>query len=166
MKRYSLLFLILVLLLSGCKEQQPSYRWERYSKDELLIIFKENKPLFEQLVDTLVNENFLEKARPDSYSDAFLSSPYGNQMRYLSESGQGIVEDVFDLKPYMISYDCTSQYIYITFIGSDDVGYSFLRWLDAPQDFQQHMKHLGQWYTVEELGGNWCIYYKSSTPLS
>ncbi len=163
--RYLLLLLALILL-SACSKK-PEYHWERYSESEMRSMFEENEELFNQLVEVLVSEtDFFEKGRRDEYEDATLDSPYDDSMELFSESGRQTVREFFELKPYMISYDDSKNYIRITFIAQEEwEGAEFLYWINplisgqhGESALEEHIEYLEQDYYVEHITGNWYFY--------
>lgn len=161
------LFLVFLLLLSGCNEK-PEYHWETYTEDEMRTLFQENRELFDKLVEVIVSEqDFFEKGRRDEYADAFVTSPYDEEMDLLSENGRKTVLEIFGLKPYMISYDSNQRFIKISFIfEGKKSGAVFLYWLEPTlpgehgggSKLEEYIYYLEQDCYVDDLGGSWFFY--------
>lgn len=160
----------LSLLLAGCRPEE-SYEFALYSKEEVLRLYDENAKLFQDLVRVIENDRFFEKGRrsDDPFADAFLCTPYDEQIELFSGDEQQIILDFFTLKPYMINYDFTRKYITITFVCSSDLdvptlGFTFLYWLDQGDvtGCRDHIDYLSGTYQFEDhpMEDGWYFYYK------
>lgn len=161
------IILTIALTMASCSEE-PTYDFQKYSTDEVIAMINDNEELFNELVRVLVeDDDFYVKGRRRELDDAFLGSPYDEQIELLDTHGQQVIHEFFQLKPYMISYEYSQRYIDITFIG--DVQniecYVFLYWIDK-QDTQglQEFLHTRRQrdYTIitSDLPEGWCMFYK------
>lgn len=158
------------LALAGCgvDNAEGEYQWKTYeSQDALLALYSENEAQFMKLVDVIRNEEqFFEKGRrtEDEFADAFLCTPYDAAMELFSESDQEFLNQFFELKPYMISYDNSKRFVKVTFIGKGEMeAGTFLCWTaddgQAETEYYDYLAYLEQIYSVETLSDCWCFYW-------
>lgn len=161
---FSFLLMMLTVSLGGCNKR-PTYYRASYTEEEMRTLFQENRQLFDKLVEVIVSEeDFFEKGRRDEYADAFVTSPYDEEMDLLSENGRKTVLDFFELKPYMISYDSNKRFIEVTFVlQGDKEAALFFYWLDAAapgehgggSKLEEYIFYMEQDYYVDDLGEGW-----------
>lgn len=166
-KRPKLLILLcafcIILTLAACNRQE-GYRPSIYTKEEVQCLYYENLELFEALVKVITsNEMFYEKGRINEYTDADIVSPYDDALSFFNDTDRETIDEVFDLKPYMILYDYARRFVSITFIASDtNESYTFLFWTsnseNSEDEFNDYKTFLAQHYVLESLDSR-CIMY-------
>ena len=162
--RFWLIMIAMILSLSACQDK-PEYDVGNYTEDDIRMLFRDNRELFDRLVEVIVNEpDFFEKGRRYESDDAFLSSPYDKKLDLFSENGRETVLEFFELKPYMIIFDVSKEHIEIGFIIEKDKDAAvFSYWLGSEAavengrngDLKDYILQLESIWDVENLGENW-----------
>ncbi len=163
----SLIFLCalsIILTFSACKKHE-TYSPSPYTKDEVQALYRENSGLFENVVEIISsNGDFFEKGRINEYTDADIVSPYDDAMQFFDDTERKIINEFFDLKPYMLYYDYARRFVTITFIASDNVeSYSFLFWTKSDEGgvakLDNYKAYLSQNYIIESITEHSFMYY-------
>lgn len=153
----------IILSLVACNRQEK-YRPSVYAKEEVKCLYYENLELFETLVEVITsNEMFYEKGRINEYTDADIVSPYDDELSFFNDTDRKTIDEVFDLKPYMILYDYARRFVSITFLASDaNESYTFLFWTsnseNSEDEFNEYKTFLAQHHVLESLDSR-CIMY-------
>ena len=159
-KRISCFVIILCLLagLSACKEDyyvEPN----RYTKEEGLHIFEENKGLFNSLAQNILADgNFLEHGDVHSDHQTCVMNSKSEDLKLFNEATREIILKLLEFKPYMIGVhfdEYGASYIHVTFIGSDEYeSFSFFYLVDQSKQ-QGFIARQEQFGPVEVLSGDW-----------
>ena len=128
---------MLAVLLSGCIMRDDGYDCKQYTEEEVLAVYDENAALFTQVAQILINDDdfFYEGRRyKDEYHDAFIDSPYDENMELFSQGDREVLQNFFELGPYCIYYDHHERFIEVDFIGpwteEDSTALQFYYWID------------------------------------
>lgn len=160
-----------ILSLAACNRQEK-YRPSVYAKEEVKCLYYENLELFENMVKVITsNEMFYEKGRINEYTDADIVSPYDDALSFFNDTDRETIDEVFDLKPYMILYDYARRFVKITFIASDtNESYTFLFWTsnseNSEDEFNDYKTFLAQHNVVESLDIRCIMYYIKTSRLN
>lgn len=157
----------IVTIFGGCKEQ-PSYMYHKYSEEQIIHLVSQNEKLFNEMVRVLIeDDDFFEEGRRTDAGDAFINSDYDENIELLDNYGQQVVCDFFELKPYLINFDNSGDFIEITFIGDCETieSFVFVYWIDQ-EDVQGAQKYLSYRqtngsiiYPTLSLPAGWRMYY-------
>lgn len=153
----------LFLTTAGCGSSESS-SWVAYTKSDVLAFYNENKDLFDELVQIIINDDdFFEKGRNllDD-GDATICSREDENLSLFSEPDRQVILNFLEFKPYMITYDSSQDFVKITFIGLDEYeGFSFLFWIGSSgqRNYKGFLYYLEQFYSVEPLSDGWIFYY-------
>ena len=167
-KRILCIVLVLTILVgfAGCKKEEP-YPYGKYTRQEVLDLFNQNRDLFDELVDAILADTyFLENGDVHPERETFVMPGDERYMELFNERSQEAIRRVLEYKPYRVAYDfCVYGTLYgtingsirVAFIGDfkDDQDFSF-HYLVEPSDqkvIKDYMKYLEQDYYVEDLGG-------------
>ena len=154
----------IILTLVACNRQEE-YQPSAYTKEEVQCLYYENLELFENLVEVITsNETFYEKGRINEYTDADIVSPYDDALSFFDDTDRKTIDDLFDLKPYMILYDYARRFVEITFLASDtNESYAFLFWTsnveNSEGEFDDYKMFLTQHYVLKSLDSRCIMYY-------
>ena len=166
-KRILCIVLVLTILVgfAGCKKEEP-YPYGKYTRQEVLDLFNQNRDLFDELVDAILADTyFLENGDVHHEGSTWVTVKNDRYMELFNERSQDAIRKVLEFKPYMIAYDfhaydsTEKDAIEITFIGDGvkDEGYSFRYLVDQSDQKanRAYIERLEQNYYVEDLSGGW-----------
>ncbi len=172
---------IFTLCFSGCNTKaKTAYKPEPYTNEELLVLFKEHRPLFDEIA-RIINQNtqFWRDARTnknDPYDlHPWISSPDDcDRMNLFTEEEQKKLQTFFaETKPYMITLDLAeaekenssvlkrskSLYLRIDYTNEDYTdSYEFIYCYSGETSELQNKQQWG--YTVADLENNWYFCYR------
>lgn len=154
------LVLVILIGITVCKKKEKTYPYGRYTRQEVLTLFHQNRDLFDELVDAILeDEIFLENGNVCPDGDTWVTPGDDRHMKLFSERSQGVIQQILGFKPYMISYKFGRDIISITFVGDgvEDESFSFRYLVDQSdlQAIEKYIKYCEQDYYVRELSDGW-----------
>lgn len=177
-RRFLILFFLLIgsvfLLIRFPFHQKDSYVGKPYKYEELVLLFQNQKPMFDRVVQIISsNETFWKNAREyeDSGHADILSPNDTETMNLFNKRDQDTLNDFFNkTKPYEISLR-NRRSVTITYFNEDQTdNFDFTCYYDRTteniygrtyyEDWLSDFKNSCQDFT--ELGGDWFLYGKKS----
>ena len=129
-------------------------------------MLQNHKSLFSEVVSVVSsNQRFYDEGRVSQYTDADIVSPTDKALVYFDEQQQTVIQEFFQLRPYMILFDYSKRFVAISFLSTEeDNGYTIVFWIqsgtNSANDFSDYAYRLSQNFTVEKISNNCLLYFK------
>ena len=160
-----LIFAILIGI-AGCIKKEKPYPYGRYTRQEVLDLFHQNRDVFDELVSTILEDSyFLENGDVDPERRTWIMPSDDRYLELFNERSKEAILKILRFKPYMITYDFSAYHssekdiIKITFIGDgvEDESFSFQYLVDQSdlRANEEYIKYREQDYYVSQLSDGW-----------
>lgn len=161
-KKSICIVIILAIMIGvvGCKKKEEPYPYGKYTRQEVLDLFNQNRDLFNELVGAILADTyFLENGNVHHDEKTFVMPNQYKYMELFNERSQNAIRRILEFKPYIVQYNFIRDIIEITFIGDGvvDEGFTFEYLVDQSdlREIEDYIRYREQNYYVEQLTGGW-----------
>ena len=154
------LILVIAIGIAGCKKKEEPYPYGKYTRQEVLDLFNQNRDLFNELVGAILADTyFLENGNVHHDEKTFVMPNQYKYMELFNERSQNAIRRILEFKPYIVQYNFIRDIIEITFIGDgvvdESMSIEYLVDLDDKREVEEYIQYRTQDYYVEQLTDGW-----------
>ena len=147
----------------GCKKKEEPYPYGKYTRQEVLDLFNQNRDLFNELVGAIwADTYFLENGNVHHDEKTFVMPNQYKYMELFNERSQNAIRRILEFKPYMVQYNFIRDIIEITFIGDgvvdESMSIEYLVDHDDKREVEEYIQYRTQDYYIEQLTDGWIFY--------
>lgn len=147
----------------GCKKKEEPYPYGKYTRQEVLDLFNQNRDLFNELVGAILADTyFLENGNVHHDEKTFVMPNQYKYMELFNERSQNAIRRILEFKPYMVQYNFIRDIIEITFIGDgvvdESMSIEYLVDHDDKREVEEYIQYRTQDYYIEQLTDGWIFY--------
>ena len=164
-KKSICIVIILAIMIGvvGCKKKEEPYPYGKYTRQEVLDLFNQNRDLFNELVGAILADTyFLENGNVHHDEKTFVMPNQYKYMELFNERSQNAIRRILEFKPYMVQYNFIRDIIEITFIGDgvvdESMSIEYLVDHDDKREVEEYIQYRTQDYYVEQLTDGWIFY--------
>lgn len=157
------IILSIMIGVVGCKKKEEPYPYGKYTRQEVLDLFNQNRDLFDELVGAILADTyFLENGNVHHDEKTFVMPNQYKYMELFNERSQNAIRRILEFKPYMVQYNFIRDIIEITFIGDgvvdESMSIEYLVDHDDKREVEEYIQYREQNYYVEQLTDGWIFY--------
>lgn len=164
-KKSICIVIILAIMIGvvGCKKKEEPYPYGKYTRQEVLDLFNQNRDLFNELVGAILADTyFLENGNVHHDEKTFVMPNQYKYMELFNERSQNAIRRILEFKPYMVQYNFIRDIIEITFIGDgvvdESMSIEYLVDHDDKREVEEYIQYRTQDYYIEQLTDGWIFY--------
>ena len=164
-KKSICIVIILAIMIGvvGCKKKEEPYPYGKYTRQEVLDLFNQNRDLFNELVGAILADTyFLENGNVHHDEKTFVMPNQYKYMELFNERSQNAIRRILEFKPYIVQYNFIRDIIEITFIGDgvvdESMSIEYLVDQDDKREVEEYIQYRTQDYYIEQLTDGWIFY--------
>ena len=164
-KKSICIVIILAIMIGvvGCKKKEEPYPYGKYTRQEVLDLFNQNRDLFNELVGAILADTyFLENGNVHHDEKTFVMPNQYKYMELFNERSQNAIRRILEFKPYIVQYNFIRDIIEITFIGDgvvdESMSIEYLVDHDDKREVEEYIQYRTQDYYIEQLTDGWIFY--------
>ena len=164
-KKSICIVIILAIMIGvvGCKKKEEPYPYGKYTRQEVLDLFNQNRDLFNELVGAILADTyFLENGNVHHDEKTFVMPNQYKYMELFNERSQNAIRRILEFKPYIVQYNFVRDIIEITFIGDgvvdESMSIEYLVDHDDKREVEEYIQYRTQDYYIEQLTDGWIFY--------